>query len=264
MTYRLVDCDTWADAWFEALEPGGKLFFLYLLTNPRSTSCGAFEVTPRKMAFETGLDQEDIERWLGDWQPRVHWWPEHSIVWIRNFYRRQGNHNDKTRINAMRIAEALPIPVQREIQMAYPELGPPPDTRSIPDPYPVHQTSNIHEHEHEQQQPHPRVTPSAIVARNGHAPPCAFAEEVGAEKFAEMTAAFTRLSPQLDERWLRQTVSRVEAEGVSLPAPAVRQALRAAYLKAEDALGREGSGIKHPRAWVASEIRTELTSRSGP
>src|SRR5687767_13685874 len=106
--YRLVDCDTWTDTWFESLEPVGKLFFLYLLTNPRSTSCGAFELSVRKMSFETGIPDAQIERWLAEWAPRVMWWPERSIVWVRNFYRRQGNTNEKTRINASRLVALMP------------------------------------------------------------------------------------------------------------------------------------------------------------
>lgn len=127
--YRLVDCDTWSDAWFEGLEPQGKLFFLYLLTNPRSTSCGAFEITPRKMAFETQLDQTDIERWLHEWAPRVQWWPEHQIVFVRNFYRRQFN-SEKVKINAQRLVAELPPEVRAAIYEAYPDWRPADDTLS--------------------------------------------------------------------------------------------------------------------------------------
>jgi hypothetical protein len=130
--YRLVDCGTWGDSWFEQLEPSGKLFFLYLLTNPRSTSCGAFEITVRQMAFDTGLDRADIERWLTEWRPRVYWWPEHSFIWLKNFYRRQGHHSSKNAINARRIVAGLPVEVQREIAKVYPDLVPDSDALSMP------------------------------------------------------------------------------------------------------------------------------------
>lgn len=134
--YRMVDCATWDDPWFEALHPKGKLFFLYLLTNPRSTSCGAFEITPRKMAFETGLTLEDVEGFLNAWAPKVQWFPEHNIVFLKNFYRRQTN-SEKVRINATRIVASYPIEVRRAIAIEYPELVEVPDTLSIPHAYPI-------------------------------------------------------------------------------------------------------------------------------
>lgn len=134
--YRMVDCATWDDPWFESLHPKGKLFFLYLLTNPRSTSCGAFEITTRKMAFETGLTVEDVEGFLEKWAPKVQWFPEHSIVFLKNFYRRQTN-SDKVRINAARIVASYPIDVQQAIAIEYPELIESPDTLSIPHAYPT-------------------------------------------------------------------------------------------------------------------------------
>lgn len=134
--YRMVDCATWDDPWFESLHPKGKLFFLYLLTNPRSTSCGAFEITPRKMAFETGLSVEDVEGFLEKWAPKVQWFPEHNIVFLKNFYRRQAN-SEKVRVNAARIVAGYPIEVQQAIAIEYPELIESPDTLSIPHAYPT-------------------------------------------------------------------------------------------------------------------------------
>ncbi len=129
--YRLVDCGTWDDPWFESLAPQGKLLFLYLLTNPRSTSCGAFEITPRKMAFETGLSQDFIEKMLRSWAPRVQWWPEHQIVFLKNFYRRQSN-SAKVRVNAAKLVADMPSVVREAIYMEYPEFLPGEDTLSIP------------------------------------------------------------------------------------------------------------------------------------
>lgn len=134
--YRMVDCGTWDDPWFESLAPQGKLLFLYLLTNPRSTSCGAFEITPRKMAFETGLPLELIEKFLKSWAPRVQWWPEHQIVFLKNFYRRQTN-SERMRINAARLVADMPLAVREAIYMEYPELLPDAHTLSIPYPDPI-------------------------------------------------------------------------------------------------------------------------------
>jgi hypothetical protein len=148
--YRLVDCDTWSDTWFESLETPAKLFFLYLLTNPRSTTCGAFEISTSKMSFETAIPRADIERWLSEWSPRVTWFPAHNIVWLRNFYRHQGGINEKSRINARRIVAELPPDVIAVIGKEYPDLMPPADTVSTPETYGMH-TLSTREQETEQE-----------------------------------------------------------------------------------------------------------------
>lgn len=142
MTFRVVDTGYWVDSWIESLGPDGKLLDLYLITNPRSTSAGVFEITLGRMSFETGLDAATIERLLVAWAPKVQWFPEHSIVFLSNFFRRQGNTNERTRINARRIVAALPEDVQRAVLAVCPELtrrGI--DTLSVGSAYPSDQTT---------------------------------------------------------------------------------------------------------------------------
>jgi len=130
---RLVDCGTWDDPWFADLEPAGKLVFLYLLTNRRSTAAGAFEITARAMAFETGLTDDRIRDVLASFGDRVVWWPEHQIIWVRNFYKHQ-YANENFRKSARGFVEDLPFEVQRAIGTQYPDLVP----ERIPEPVPTH------------------------------------------------------------------------------------------------------------------------------
>ncbi|HWV36405.1 MAG TPA: hypothetical protein VNZ55_12285 [Thermomicrobiales bacterium] len=118
---RLVDCGTWDDPWFADLEPAGKLVFLYLLTNRRSTAAGAFEITARAMAFETGLTDDHIRDVLSSFGDRVVWWPEHQIIWVRNFYKHQ-YANENFRKSARGFVADLPFEVQRAIGAQYPDL----------------------------------------------------------------------------------------------------------------------------------------------
>jgi hypothetical protein len=260
--YRLVDCGTWDDPWFESLEPHGKLFFLYLLTNPRSTSCGAFEITPRKMAFETSIPPGEIDRFLSEWTPLVQWWPEHQIIFIKNFYRRQ-NNNERVRVNASRIVAGMPQEVQQAVWMVYPELKPPPDTLSIDHPYPIHRPCiNVTKRD---------VTTTATATAtatesiprhvNGNGRHAAAASkvlsEIGDESIERMASKFYEVNPQLDEAWLRATLVQLEAQGMSLPPPELKTLLQGVYLKAEDALGRENT-IRNPPAWARKQIEQAL------
>ena len=85
--YRAIDCNTWDDPWFSELDPSAKLLFLYLITNRRSTPCGAFEITLRAASFETGIPRTQLDDLLKALAPRVVWYPEHNAIWLRNFYK---------------------------------------------------------------------------------------------------------------------------------------------------------------------------------
>lgn len=119
----MIDCGTWDDPWFADLSPDAKLLFLYLITNRRSTAAGAFEITLRAIAFETGLDSKRVQAALDAFGDRVRWWPDHQVIWVRNFYKRQAA-NEKFMISAQRHVAELPIDVQRAIAVVYPKLVP--------------------------------------------------------------------------------------------------------------------------------------------
>lgn len=136
--YRMVDCGTWGDPWFAELGPEAKLLFVYLLTNQRTNAAGAFELTARQMAFDTGLPLDRVRELLGSYGDRVAWWPEHQIVFVKNFHRRQYG-NEKFRIAASRVVAGLPAAVADRVLAEYPELGdpsrpvcPPANTQPIP------------------------------------------------------------------------------------------------------------------------------------
>ena len=121
--YRSIDCDTWDDPWFSDLEPKAKLLFLYLITNRRSTPCGAFEITRKAIVFETGLTFAEVDELLTTLAPRVVLWPAHNVLWLRNFYKHQ-RCNDNYRKGATNSALEMPEEVQSAIFAAYPELQP--------------------------------------------------------------------------------------------------------------------------------------------
>lgn len=119
--YRQVDTGTWDDPWFAELEPDGKLLFLYLLTNRRSTAAGVFEITIRAMAFETGLDTKRVNTALESISSRVQWWPEYQTVWIKNFLRHQAV-SPKFYMSAWSEMREMPEAVRDSVGSIYPIL----------------------------------------------------------------------------------------------------------------------------------------------
>lgn len=122
--YRSIETDTWSDPWFSELGAPAKLVFLYLVTNGHVDAAGCCEVTLRIMAFETGLEQEQLTKIIPKLAPQVVWWPEHNIFWVRNFLRRQSANTNPTnfRKSATRALASRPGDIGAAVREHYPEL----------------------------------------------------------------------------------------------------------------------------------------------
>lgn len=136
MIYRTVSCETWGDPWFADLSAPGKLVFLYLFTNARTTAAGVYEITTRQIAFDTALDEDQVCELLRvDLANKVRWWPDLRIVWVCNFFKRQAaqSNSNNFAIGARKALSAFPPHVQAAVYAFYPELAPIP----IPSTYGV-------------------------------------------------------------------------------------------------------------------------------
>jgi hypothetical protein len=63
-TLRSVNTRFWEDPWVESLSPSEKLLFLYLLTCKYANLAGIYEITIKRISFETGLDNETVSNGL--------------------------------------------------------------------------------------------------------------------------------------------------------------------------------------------------------
>ena len=62
-TYRNIQLSFWTDSKVaDDFTPEDKYFYLYLLTNPHTNTCGCYELSMRQMAIETGYSTETIEK----------------------------------------------------------------------------------------------------------------------------------------------------------------------------------------------------------
>ena len=59
-TYRTIRMAFWNNPAIEDMPPEQKLLYLYLFTSPHTNNLGVLSVTVRKIAFETGLDEDDV------------------------------------------------------------------------------------------------------------------------------------------------------------------------------------------------------------
>lgn len=89
MPERGFDTGFWSDPFVQKLPEEGKLLFFYLNMNEHCNQAGLYRITPVTIAFETQLAQPDIPDLLKSLSPRVEWYPELSLVWVKDFLREQ-------------------------------------------------------------------------------------------------------------------------------------------------------------------------------
>lgn len=64
MAFRKIHDTFWTDPDIEDLTPEQKFFYLYLITNPLINQIGLYEFSFKRASFETGYNQETIEKLL--------------------------------------------------------------------------------------------------------------------------------------------------------------------------------------------------------
>lgn len=62
--FRQVHVEFWQDGFVLDLTPEEKYFYLYLMTNSKTTQCGIYELPKRIIETETGYNRETVEKLL--------------------------------------------------------------------------------------------------------------------------------------------------------------------------------------------------------
>lgn len=60
--FRKVHTSFWSDVFVSDLTPEQKYFYLYLMTNDKTTQCGIYEISKRQISFDTGYNSETIDK----------------------------------------------------------------------------------------------------------------------------------------------------------------------------------------------------------
>lgn len=126
MKTRIVHTKIWTDQFFVELSRAGKLLFLYILTCPENNISGCFELPDRKMLFDTGLNNTELEQAKVELNTKVSF--IHGWVVVHNstkYQQYKGPKNEKAR--------------QKELELTPPLVK---DTLSIPYRYPIDSTRN--------------------------------------------------------------------------------------------------------------------------
>lgn len=63
-TFRTIRRTFWTDPYIESMPPARKLLYIYLFTSPHTNNLGVLNTTARRIAFETGMSEEEVSTHL--------------------------------------------------------------------------------------------------------------------------------------------------------------------------------------------------------
>ena len=86
---RYLDTKFWDDNYIIKLDPVEKLIFIYCLTNPLTNILGIYEISLRRIAFDTGIDQDMVIKILGRFEKDNKIKYDNGYIVIKNFTKYQ-------------------------------------------------------------------------------------------------------------------------------------------------------------------------------
>jgi len=104
---RSINTKFWDDSFIQDLNPTEKLLFLYLLTNPLTNLLGIYEITLKRISFDTGLNKDVILKGLERFGMVKKVYYRDNFIIIPNFLKNQ-NLNKNMKIGVTNLFCSLP------------------------------------------------------------------------------------------------------------------------------------------------------------
>jgi hypothetical protein len=109
---RYINTKFWDDDYISELEPLSKLVFLYLLTNANTNIAGVYEITIKRIAYDTGIDRAYVKEILNELKRDGKIDREGDYVALANFFKHQ-DYKGKRLEGAKQIIDSLPEAVKK-------------------------------------------------------------------------------------------------------------------------------------------------------
>lgn len=132
-TYRQIHTQIWGDPNVELLSPLAKLIFVYSFSNKHRNEACIYQITTRKISFETGIKLEQVEESLNELINRemVFYDWENSILWVKNAVKYQST-GEKTIKAIIKDVDGINSYLADKFREYYKGILNPFDTPSIP------------------------------------------------------------------------------------------------------------------------------------
>jgi len=109
---RSVNTHFWNDSFIQELTSNEKLLFLYFLTNPLTNILGIYEITLKRISFDTGITINTIEKTLEHFERLKKVFYISNFIILPNFLKNQ-SMNTKMKIGAINIFFDLPEKIKQ-------------------------------------------------------------------------------------------------------------------------------------------------------
>ena len=97
--YRAIQTDFWEDGFVLDLTPEEKYFYLYLLSNSRTTQCGCYELPCKVIEMQTGYNRETVQKLLKRFEEygKINYNEETKEILIKNWHKFNFSKSPKVR-----------------------------------------------------------------------------------------------------------------------------------------------------------------------
>jgi hypothetical protein len=95
--YRNIQISFWQDPFVLDLTPEEKYFYIYLMTNSKTTQCGIYQVSKKIICLETGYNIETVDKLINRFQDykKIKYCSDHNEVFLLNWIK----HNPVNNVN---------------------------------------------------------------------------------------------------------------------------------------------------------------------
>lgn len=108
---RSVNTKFWDDQYVIDLDPIEKLLFLYFLTNPLTNLAGVYEISLKRIAFDTGIDKDMVSKMIERFEEDRKILYRDGYIFLSNYQKNQ-NYNPKMVTNVENTLKSFPESVR--------------------------------------------------------------------------------------------------------------------------------------------------------
>ena len=138
--YRQIQVSYWQDEFVTELMPEEKYFYLYLMTNDKTSQCGVYRFNKRVVAFDTGWTVEKVEEMLLKFVEygRIEYNADAHEIFLKNWLKYNKARSPKVATVVDReLKDIKTIEYHNQVIELCIQYGYPIKTEKIPHPYPI-------------------------------------------------------------------------------------------------------------------------------
>lgn len=119
---RYINTRFWDDNYIASLDPIEKLLFIYFLTNPLTEISGAYEIPLKRVALDTGIDRDMVQKILNRFADEDKIIYREGWILVTNFIKHQ-SVNPKIATGIESAVKRCPEWIQDRLSIAYDSLS---------------------------------------------------------------------------------------------------------------------------------------------